>query len=197
MTLNLSRHPVVLIEEFARSLARTSRFELSYYKYRPQSLLDERRRVRIRAPELNALKIKELLEGLRPDEELAFHSSILVGPRKKVHLPLIDFFGHLNSGSLELIEKTIGSRLFESLAIYDSGRSFHGYILHPVSEREWVRFMGTILLMNLPDQHPVADSRWVGHRLRAGYASLRWSRNTEQYLMPPTRVLVEEIRAGR
>ncbi|MHB1292207.1 MAG: primase 1D-like protein [Sulfuricella sp.] len=33
---------------------------------------------------------------------------------------------------------------------------------------------------------PTVDPRWVGHRLISGYAALRWTKNTEQYLNTPT-----------
>lgn len=186
--VRLSHHPASLITNFAKALDGNAKLELSYYKYRPQSLLDERRTVRVRAADFDTNRIAELLNDLKADEELAFHSSILLGTRRHFHIPLIDFCGRLNAHSLTIIEETIDHRLFERLFIYDSGRSYHGYILRPLSHSEWVRFMGTLLLMNLPAESPISDSRWIGHRLRAGYASLRWSKNTSHYLSLPTQV---------
>lgn len=191
----LSHHPARLIEEFSKSLENEAQLELSYYKYHPQSLLDERRKVKIKAKSLCTSKVKDLLDNLRHDEELAFHSHVFTGARSKFHLPLIDFSGRLDLKSLEILQGAIGTRPFESLALYDSGRSFHGYIMRPMSEREWVRFMGTMLLANLPNQPPVVDSRWIGHRLRAGYASLRWSKNTGHYRSVPSYVPIEAIGA--
>ena len=63
----------------------------------------------------------------------------------------------------------------------NSGRSFHAYSLRLISPKEWREFMGRLLLLNLPGRSSFIDSRWVGHRLVAGYASLRWTANSEQY----------------
>jgi hypothetical protein len=181
-------HPSAKVIEFARTLGSGTSFELSYYNYRPQSLLDERRTFRIAAKDLDKKKVAEFLSNLRPNEELAFHSTIIVSARKRLHLPLIDFVGNLESESLTLVEQVLGAKLFEALLLYQTGRSFHGYVFRPLTGSEWIRFMGGLLLMNLPGQPPIADARWVGHRLRAGFASLRWSRNTSQYLAYPTLV---------
>ncbi|WP_157758403.1 hypothetical protein [Cystobacter fuscus] len=181
-------HPSAKVIEFARTLGSGTSFELSYYNYKPQSLLDERRTFRIAAKDLNEKKVAEFLSNLRPNEELAFHSTIIVGTRRRLHLPLIDFAGKLENESLSLVEQILGAKLFQALLLYQSGRSFHGYVFRPLTGAEWIRFMGSLLLMNLPGQPPISDARWIGHRLRAGFASLRWSRNTPQYLAYPTLV---------
>ncbi|WP_161604898.1 hypothetical protein [Myxococcus xanthus] len=181
-------HPSAKVIEFARTLGSGTSFELSYYNYKPQSLLDERRTFSIAAKDLTEKKVTEFISSLRPNEELAFHSTIIIGAKRRLHLPLIDFAGSLESESLSLVEQVLGAKLFEALLLYQSGRSFHGYVFRPLTRSEWIRFMGGLLLMNLPGQPPISDARWVGHRLRAGFASLRWSRNTSQYLAYPTLV---------
>lgn len=187
-------HPASFVEAFAQSIGAGTRFEFSFYKYYPQSLLDERRTVRLPSRDVSRTHLSSLMAKAHDDEEFAFHSSIIVGTRRRFHLPLIDFAGDLDGERLALVEQAIGAKLAERLTLYRSGRSFHGYIDRPLSESEWVRFMGSLLLTNLPGRAPIADARWVGHRLRAGYSALRWSFNTGSYLMQPTRIPIEEIR---
>ncbi|MFP2899081.1 hypothetical protein [Corallococcus sp. 4LFB] len=186
-------HPAVLIEEFARVLDGGAFFNLSYYRYRPQSLLDERRLIQVRARELTVSRVEELLAGLLEGEELAFHSLVTTGKRGGFHLPMIDFSGRLGRDSLGVLRDVLGTRYFDALRLYDSGRSFHGYIMKPLPFRQWVSFMGMLLLVNLPERSQVTDSRWVGHRLCAGYASLRWSKNTQHYHAAPRFISVSKI----
>ncbi|NEX60635.1 hypothetical protein G3574_06065 [Noviherbaspirillum sp. 17J57-3] len=74
------------------------------------------------------------------------------------------------------------------IKLFSSGRSLHGYGINPLTPEEWIRFMGLLLLANHPSKPTVVDTRWVGHRLLAGYAALRWSRNTSHYLQLPQAV---------
>ena len=67
-----------------------------------------------------------------------------------------------------------------------AGLSFLG-----VELGEWIKFMGSLLLLNIPGKIKIVDSRWVGHRLLGGYASLRWSNNTRQYKRFPVLIDVE------
>jgi hypothetical protein len=53
-------------------------------------------------------------------------------------------------------------------AVLESGRSYHLYGYEPVDELAWLRFMGRCILAN-----PLTDTRYIGHRLIAGYAVLR------------------------
>ena len=82
----------------------------------------------------------------------------------------------------QLVEKFIGARL----RLYRSGRSFHGYATVLLSRRKWREFMGRLLLLNMPNSDAIVDSRWIGHRIMAGYASLRWTANSDHYSQIPS-----------
>ena len=80
-------------------------------------------------------------------------------------------------------------------AIFDSGRSFHAYGNRLLSTEEWIQFMGSLLLLNEPGKNKLIDTRWIGHRLMAGYSSLRWSCNTRWYKRFPTFIgLLSELK---
>lgn len=140
----------------------------------------------VRASDFDS-RLPALFQNARPHEELAFHSRIRIGPRTIRHLLLIDFAKELGETGVEKLRKILGERYTDYMALYDSGRSAHGYVIRLVTRDEWIHFMGMLLLLNLPHERPLTDARWIGHRLIAGYSALRWSRNTPQYLSLPTR----------
>jgi hypothetical protein len=88
------------------------------------------------------------------------------------------------------IMEPLGKHRVAHAYVYSSGRSFHVYYPTLITHDEWVRFMGSALLLNMTHHAPVVDQRWVGHRLIGGYAALRWSCNTKTYRSMPERVLL-------
>jgi len=186
MKPDLASHPYFLIRQLIDTVRSVDSFEFSYYHYRPQSVIDERRVFSIVARTLNEELVFDLMKQTPHDMELALHSRVQVAG-KIWHLPMIDMSTSARA-HLEKLRATLSARIFESLVWFKSGRSFHGYSLVLLSEREWIQFMGGLLLCNLPKMHPTVDPRWIGHRLVAGYSALRWTRNTTQYLQFPTRV---------
>lgn len=71
---------------------------------------------------------------------------------------------------------------YEKLIVGD----MHAYGSGLISNKEWVQVMGALLLANLPNEKSIIDSRWIGHRLIGGVASLRWSANSDAYLKAPS-----------
>jgi hypothetical protein len=182
---NPSRHPLSIIENLARRIAPRFIFELSRYRYRPQSLSDDRTIIHVPGLRLNSTYVHSLIQSLQGEEELAFHSRAFDPSGRIFHIPLIDFSCTSTNEAMTSTQHILDNDLASSLVLCQSGRSLHGYIPRLISAESWVRFMGTILLMNMPDRPPITDARWVGHRLRAGYASLRWSCNTSHYKSIP------------
>ena len=149
----------------------------------PQSLEDKRTRFKVplRAVTIDWLK-SELLQ-LEAEHDLAMESVLSLGGRT-VHIPMIDFASSPSRKMAAVAWMKQNNRL--KFHFFESGRSLHAYGIDPVSQRNWVRLMGLLLLSNLPDQPPIVDTRWIGHRLMAGYSSLRWSKNSSRYLAQPT-----------
>jgi hypothetical protein len=186
-----SKHPSELIKELASRLADDFLFELSIYEYQPQSILDTRQTIRIKAAEFTQALIEQKIKELAPNKELAFHS-IIRHNKKKYHLPMIDFKPpeHSIRNSINSLQKVIPKRIFNELVFYNSGRSCHAYSLKLISNSEWIDFMGRLLLVSHPDEEQIIDTRWIGHRLMSGFSSLRWSANTENYLALPQKIIM-------
>ncbi len=178
----LSAHPISIFLEWARQ-HHGLELEFSEYVYVPRSLVDQRRPFRLPARDLTASWLEERLSALSPGWELALHSRVY-HRRQISHIRMIDFVS-FTTDARRTLDGVLPGIIDNSLYIFASGRSFHGYSLELLDPVAWIRFMGTLLLCNLPDKPPVVDQRWIGHRLIAGYAALRWSCNTVAYHQYP------------
>ncbi len=190
MEFNLSRHPIYWITKVVKNslppFYQSVDLCFSYYRYTPRSYLDDRVEFSVPIEAINESYLLNLLKELGPDQELAFHSKVILGGNKVMHLPMIDL-------GLKKFDKSAISALnkFQSynknvFSLFDSGRSFHLYGSHLLEESQWNNFMGELLLLNEPSGPKIIDTRWVGHRLIAGYSALRLSCNTNHYKSFPT-----------
>jgi len=58
-----------------------------------------------------------------------------------------------------------------------------------MTTEQWRHFMATLLILPpLAGKTPVADSRWIGHRLMQGSGALRLTKVNERYLAIPFRI---------
>lgn len=178
-------HPISLVPQWLEAIGEGWSASFSRYRYTPQTVEDERERFKVPLHEVTTSWLERQLEGLSPDYELAM-DSVLTSGRRERHIPMVDFAAKV--AQQDDVISWVSQRLGVAVRLFDSGRSFHAYGTEPVSRRRWVQLMGILLLANMPDEPPLVDSRWVGHRLLAGYASLRWSQNSPRYLATPTSV---------
>ncbi|MBU0525747.1 MAG: hypothetical protein KKC24_05780 [Gammaproteobacteria bacterium] len=160
----------------------------SYYTYTPQSLIDERTVFSVsRFDFFNENFIRKMIYNAPIGQELAIHSTVALRSGHCMHLPMID----MSTGSpaqLEKVRPVLGEEIFSSFDWYKSGRSYHGYGRYLMGQQEWATQMGKLLLVNQTGLPPTVDPRWVGHRLIAGYAALRWTKNTAHYVDMPRRI---------
>ena len=162
---------------------------LSYYIYRPQSLVDERTLIPIsRADFLNTRYVAHLVENCPPNQDMAIHSAAECNDGVLRHIPMVDM-STSSRAHLEKLRAFLDLETFYGFVWFESGRSFHGYGSRFITHGQWISYMGQLLLSNQKDLKPTVDPRWIGHRLIAGYAALRWTRNTEHYLRLPQRLV--------
>lgn len=160
-------------------------FNLSYYDYVPQSLVDNRIIFSVPFQDFVCEKyISKIIEQTPAGCELAFHADVQCVDGVTRHIPMID----MSTASIAQREKLrpfLGDDLFSGFRWYKSGRSYHGYGTELLVYSEWVHLMGRLLLANQKALAHTVDPRWIGHRLMAGYAALRWTKNTKHYLELP------------
>jgi hypothetical protein len=181
-------HPFYFLEPLLTRQDAT--FCFSRYVYTPDTVFDQRELLQVVGPNLNSEWISEQFDLLSPDQELAIHSNVTIGG-KTYHIPMLDFATEcLDSAQLYRVKRFLPERVFDNFAFYSSGRSYHGYSTRLLQPKEWYSFHGRALLMNPRDREDIVDTRWIGHRLIAGYCSLRFSNNSQKYKGMPKRVSI-------
>lgn len=190
--MKLENHPFSILERISEKVPEDSRFEFSIYEYEPQSILDNRTTFHFLANQINHHLLRRMIDNLGPEEELAIHSKVTID-KKVFHIPMIDFSCKIENliENKKLVKSIIPKNIHTDIAIYDSGNSLHGYGMQLIKNRDWLNYLGRLLLLNLPNRSALIDTRWIGHRLMAGYCSLRLSNNTKHYLKEP--VFVEQL----
>lgn len=189
-------HPLHLVAQIAAKLSSDAQLEFARYRYTPQSLRDDRTVFRIPGRELTATWFYHALSSLAHEEELALQSRVLFANGNVQHLPLIDFAEGVTGVRMSDLGTILASCQIGELWLYESGRSFHGYGTSLIDGDAWTAFMGSLLLANSPSGPHLVDCRWIGHRLRAGYASLRWSSNSTHHRQLPRLSSTFGVRSG-
>lgn len=187
----LKSHPISFVENLRDKFGSDLILGFSRYKYSPRLRRDERERFKVPIKEITPNWLKHQLLLLQPAQELALESKVTLDGRTR-HIPMLDFRG-MTKGQLSAIMEVFPKEYTEGVYVYLSGRSYHAYFMHLLSTSQWVRFMGSSLLCNTPNDPSVVDQRWIGHRLIGGYAALRWSCNTAHYKSYPRRIDTAEL----
>jgi hypothetical protein len=164
-------------------------FHLSKYVYTSDTIFDEREYLSVASSELTVDWVNHAIASLRSDQELALHSRVTIKERT-LHIPMIDFSleDALDSRIIDRMRMFLPRDVMNSIAIFNSGRSFHAYSTTLISPKNWIELMGRLLLINPRNGNQIIDARWIGHRLIGGYSSLRWSNNTQLYADIPKRI---------
>jgi len=188
-------HPFFFLEPlFARGGAL---FSFSRYVYTPDSLFDQREEFEVEGADISVDWLEYQFRALEPDQELAIHSKVVIEGRT-AHIPMLDFTSNqIGPAQLQRLKAFLPERVFSTASFYNSGRSFHAYSTHLLSPKEWTVFLGRALLINPRAGTDIIDTRWIGHRLIAGYCSLRFSNNSHQYQGMPTKVGVRAFIEGK
>lgn len=184
-------HPLYFLESLFEHAEAV--FQFSRYIYTPDSLLDDREIFDVAGSDISPEWLEAEITSLRANQELAIHSNVRIGGRT-VHIPMLDFAtDHIGPEQLDRISAFLPRRVFLSSAFYHSGRSFHAYSTTLLGPKDWHSFLGRALLINPRDGESIIDARWIGHRLMAGYCSLRFSNNSHQYRGMPRKVTLQSF----
>lgn len=184
--LTFREHPLGFLHRLEGEFGTDLSVEFSRYFYRPQSLFDERFVFQCSIQDVGLKWMEQQVAELPAEWELALNSRVLNARGRAAHIGMIDFVGRPDVSLIQnRVRDFVGAKQAARLVLYDSGRSIHGYILELMSPGNWTRFLGRLLLMNVPGEPVLVDTRWIGHRLIAGYAALRWSANSSHHSEVP------------
>ncbi|MBP9143902.1 MAG: hypothetical protein KBF21_14285 [Thermoanaerobaculia bacterium] len=168
----------------------------SSYEYQPGVLADSREIFVLRREHL-ADEYCKLRASLSRGRDLAMHSQVLIrhGERVEIfHIPMVDFKTPTIEDGWSTIVEILADFQCSSGALFFSGQSWHLYGAALVPQARWSSLIGSLLLANKDGGRQIVDCRWIGHRLRAGYCSLRWTANQPKYLGKPQLVFLGELR---
>lgn len=177
-------HPKLVLDFIVQRYGSDLTFEFSQYEDQPGILERNRQVFSLRANEITDDLIETIIQDLPERCELALNSRVIRANGNVAHIPMIDFSTAALAQTLKL-STVLSEEIFREIIWFNSGRSFHGYGLTLIDEKQWIELMGKLLLVNRPGYTAIVDPRWIGHRLIAGYSALRWSRNTAKYLHVP------------
>jgi hypothetical protein len=181
----MEKHPAALLELIAKQTGIPFAFEFSKYFYKPQSTEDEREYFSFPAADAYQLALEQM-QKLAAPFDLALHSRLDLKHRGIHHIPMLDLACEMSDEIVPALTTFLREFGVKEFAVYSSGRSGHVYGLNLIPDTALTKYFARALLLNLPGKSPIVDSRWIGHRLYAGYGSLRWTCNSPQYLQLPT-----------
>lgn len=143
---------------------------------------------------LRALDVKAIMElgllcGVRMGEDISMGNKIHIASSHSDGLdfwyPQMDFQTSAVSRNALLPNMDVVEQSECDMAIYTSGRSYHGYGTRLRTYAAWVEYMGRMLLLNNPTRPDVVDPRWIGKSLAVGQSYLRMTAESDQYLKVP------------
>lgn len=186
MNIDIKSHPVSVLQPFFRDIAlvlgSSAMLEFSYYKYQPQTLEDERKLFKVNITDVTPEWFFEIHQKIEEGYELAMHSRVWNGNEMR-HMLMADMA--VKNSRMDLLPRRMYLPSLQKSVqphYFNSGRSFHSYVPVLTSDDDALRKFFCDLLIH---HSQLFDGRWMGHRLLAGYAALRWSCNTGQYRSAP------------
>lgn len=179
-------HPVHQIRSELVSRYPGVSLEFSKYVYKEYGVTESREIFHATGDNVGERWLEDQVEQLSDEQELAMHSRI-IWKSEVFHLPMIDFINIHTFEDIAPRIETVNEFLDESIYVYNSGNSFHGYYFCLINDKRWHEFLGKCLLRNSPRMSPsqIIDPRWIGHSLEHGFSALRWSKNTNRHRSIP------------
>jgi hypothetical protein len=95
------------------------------------------------------------------------------------HLPMMDFRCKPSVNNLKKVKSSLKALGQKNGAILESGRSYHFYGFELMNRDEWVKYLSKCLLLA-----PIADTRYIAHRLIEGVGSLRLTASQSKPVKP-------------
>lgn len=113
-------------------------------------------------------RILNKVAGTPSDGVLALCSTCINVDGLVKHIPMMDFRCKPTASNLKKIRIALAELGQKRGAILQSGRSYHYYGFDLLNQEDWVKFLAKCLLLA-----PIADARYIAHRLIEGIGALR------------------------
>ena len=134
-------HPIFLVKEIINKYGDGLSLKFSKYLYEPGSVFDVREDFSIEASHVTLDWFGEMEANLVEEWELAQTSIVISKDGRERHLGMIDFIGRPPLHALlDGVRTLLGPEILGSLYIFDSGRSYHGYVCKLMNVKKWRDF---------------------------------------------------------
>lgn len=111
------------------------------------------------------------------NEIINLHSRVMT-PNGYLHIPMMDLNCSISDENLQKVKEYASAFGLEGVVL-QSGRSYHYYGLHLLSERSWVEeFIAPSMLAE------VCDIRYIAHKLKDGFITLRLTAGGMRNVLP-------------
>jgi hypothetical protein len=183
--LRAQSHPCLLVKRIADRRGGDLVFTYSRYQIAAPGLQESAPRsevLRVSAHDVTEDWLNDRFAELSPNEEMAWHSWVEC-KGTGFHIPMIDFVERPSDSILYDIDRTLVTKmgLRGKFLFFETGRSLHAYFPDLISEPDWRKYLGRLLVLNRHECQSVIDTRWVGYALTRGFTALRWSHGTNRY----------------
>jgi len=121
-------------------------------------------------------------ECRQKDQVLALCSYCRDPDDNEMHIPMMDFrvrSGGDSGRKLEFLSEALRGLGQTDGVLLDSGKSYHYFGFHLLTQCNWRKFMAQSLLLG-----SLVDVRYISHRLQAGTATLRLTTSEHKTKMP-------------
>jgi hypothetical protein len=145
----------------------------------------ERAKISLSRCDVSVKNLKQIVDNLPASKLLGLQSNVAIAGGGQAQIPMMDFMCSPSARNKERLTCLLQSLCMGRGFLLESGRSYHYYGMHLLTEREWRVFLGKCLLMT-----GCVDERYVGHQLVNEYCVLRLSSGKLKNLAP---IVVAEI----
>ena len=123
-------------------------------------------------------ELLKIADSLPENRALAVTSQVILYDERKLHIPLVDFQCKCTKTNVKNMKRSMQGMDAAGGIILETARSYHYYGMSLLTDDQWIDFVGRCLLLKPDaDMQPYVDIRYLGHRLREGWGSLRISRD--------------------
>jgi hypothetical protein len=130
------------------------------------------------------MAVQEIVKSLTSEQTVAICSGCNMRDGTRLHIPMMDFSCKVHPDNLKLIQILIQFMGLRG-AILDSGNSYHFYGFDLIDENAWLNLMSKFLLSS-----PLADFRYIAHRLLGRTCVLRLTPNAIKPTTPTVKMIV-------
>lgn len=137
---------------------------------------------------LSGKKVNQIIESLPKNANLGISSRIKTIDNKYYYLPMVDFECKKSTKYVNLIIERFKKEGINHGWLVETAKSYHYYDDELMTYKQWIEFYGRCLCSSVvhtrENIEQLADTRYIGHMLRRGGGTLRFTSNGDKTFEP-------------